>query len=702
MALDPLNLNTVNVSQLPSAAFNLSDQLPHEVGVDLKKGTVQNLADVIGAYLDVSGGVGFRAVQVNDGETLPATTQQEFILVGKGTFFNVGGGATITTTEELNALVSNGNYWFIGVAIDVSVSLADYITQNIRAGFLNTTPSEDAVFNALADKLSISDFNDALDNLALEQRIPVNDINYNISGTGNQLISYTNITADRSVFLPPATTANQRIWIADESGKCSNARRIFAVTSGTDTISGDSFAVLNYPNGSGYLVSNGTGKWDVLSTLNVQLSSGVNTFPTITDNGDGTVTLGTGVYSLFANTNGIGRPRAYQIAGGTFTLTNNSTNFIYAEYNTTTSTVSLQQTTTESSLNDLSQVLIYSAYRQGTTLHPRNFDTWGIALANKLNRSIYRTQRVRIEDGGILIGESASPAVRTITISAGTIWVAAAENPVVALTSAANTCYHVIQTSPGVWTASTVVTQYNNTQYNTTAGLVTLTNNNYAVNWIYRSIGTDNDMAIILGGGDYTLGQAQNSAKPTNLPDFMRHMELIGRIIVKKSDNTATQIDNISSTFFSSAGVTDHNALLNLQTAQSGVTYGHITDGAQTIAGNKTYTGNLVANSISTSTTKITITTSVSITTATTDANGIGQDSRHVVIDNSTNAINITLNGGVTTTYGKVGTGAITFVQGSGRTLVQLSGTAIMNGAVGSIATLWSNGTTDYLSITNY
>lgn len=99
---------------------------------------------------------------------------------------------------------------------------------------------------------------------------------------------------------------------------------------------------------------------------------------------------------------------------------------------------------------------------------------------------------------------------------------------------------------------------------------------------------------------------------------------------------------------------------------------------------------------------KITITTAASITTATTDAGGLGQNGRHVVINNGVNAINLTCNGGVTASYGKVGTGAITFVQGSGRTLVQLSGTDILNGIAGSTATLWSNGTADYLAITNY
>lgn len=99
---------------------------------------------------------------------------------------------------------------------------------------------------------------------------------------------------------------------------------------------------------------------------------------------------------------------------------------------------------------------------------------------------------------------------------------------------------------------------------------------------------------------------------------------------------------------------------------------------------------------------KITITTAVSITTATNDAGGLGQNGRHVVIDNGASVINITCNGGVTASYGKVGAGAITFVQGSGRTLVQLDGTAVLNGIAGSIAILWSNGTTDYLSIINY
>jgi hypothetical protein len=146
--IDPNSTNTIRVGELPIEPFSLTDNIPHEVGTELKRGTVQQLSDFIATVIEVTGGVGFRAVTVTDGQTLPTTTQQEFILVGKGTYFNVSGGDTIVLTEELNALVSNGSFWFVGVEIPVNVELAG-ITQFVREGFQTTAPSEDAVFGAL-------------------------------------------------------------------------------------------------------------------------------------------------------------------------------------------------------------------------------------------------------------------------------------------------------------------------------------------------------------------------------------------------------------------------------------------------------------------------------------------------------------------------------------------------------------------------
>lgn len=100
---------------------------------------------------------------------------------------------------------------------------------------------------------------------------------------------------------------------------------------------------------------------------------------------------------------------------------------------------------------------------------------------------------------------------------------------------------------------------------------------------------------------------------------------------------------------------------------------------------------------------QITITTAVSITTATLDASNYGQKGRHVLIDNGVNSINITINGasGFCCSYEKLGTGTITFVQGSGRTLAGINGTLIMNGAVGSTASLSCGVTIDNIRINN-
>lgn len=124
------DFTSLKVGQLAPEVFSGTDLIPHEVGGILKRGNLTDLATFIGGIIGGGSGVGFRAVQVNDGDTLPTTDKQEFILVGKGTFYNVGGGATIVTTEELNAIVSNGVFWFIGV--EIPIDAPDITTDNLK------------------------------------------------------------------------------------------------------------------------------------------------------------------------------------------------------------------------------------------------------------------------------------------------------------------------------------------------------------------------------------------------------------------------------------------------------------------------------------------------------------------------------------------------------------------------------------------
>lgn len=158
--IDPQIVTTVKVGDLPSEQFLGSDLIPHEVNGNLKKGTITDFATFLATIIGSSDAVGFRPVTIVDGQTLPSVTpnKNEFILVGKGTFQNVGGGLPITTTAELNALVTSGVSWSIGVEIPIQVesdgtAIDTYKTDIIYTGATITVPSGVKIRNVYLNQM---------------------------------------------------------------------------------------------------------------------------------------------------------------------------------------------------------------------------------------------------------------------------------------------------------------------------------------------------------------------------------------------------------------------------------------------------------------------------------------------------------------------------------------------------------------------
>ena len=158
--IDPQIVTTVKVGNLPSEPFLGSDLVPHEVNGNLKKGTITDFATFLATIIGSSDAVGFRPVTIVDGQTLPSVTpnKNEFILVGKGTFQNVGGGLPITTTAELNALVTSGVSWSIGVEIPIQVesdgtSIDTYKIDIIYSGATITVPSDVKIRNVYLNQV---------------------------------------------------------------------------------------------------------------------------------------------------------------------------------------------------------------------------------------------------------------------------------------------------------------------------------------------------------------------------------------------------------------------------------------------------------------------------------------------------------------------------------------------------------------------
>ena len=130
--IDPNAISTIRVGQLVEAPFNLSDNIPHEVGTYLKRGTIGDLATFIAGIIGSSDDLAFLPISVTNGQTLPDTTKNEWFLAGKGTYHQSGGFPDIICTQELNAIIGNGTNWILGVEIPIIIdplSLSGFVKQ---------------------------------------------------------------------------------------------------------------------------------------------------------------------------------------------------------------------------------------------------------------------------------------------------------------------------------------------------------------------------------------------------------------------------------------------------------------------------------------------------------------------------------------------------------------------------------------------
>lgn len=288
-------------------------------------------------------------------------------------------------------------------------------------------------------------------------------------------------------------------------------------------------------------------------------SAGVVTLPTFTNNGNGTVTISSGQYSLYDNQNYTGVPKTYTIAGATLALADNSASYIIADYNAGTPQLTVITSVPPPSTTDSNYIPVFSAFRYGSDVHHFSWDNLALGLAEKLNQRFRRTDRFHI-DNGLTVSEVPT---RIVSIGSGGVW---AGGHLITLDSLLSTSpeTHYYYHTAGAWTRSTL-TQYNNTQYDNGTNLVGLTNSRYAVNWIYRSVQQSGAMYVLLGGGDYTLTQAQASLEPVKPSEVATQAVLVGRIIVLRDAATATQIDNIATTAFGTAQASNHNDLSLIQ-----------------------------------------------------------------------------------------------------------------------------------------
>lgn len=266
--------------------------------------------------------------------------------------------------------------------------------------------------------------------------------------------------------------------------------------------------------------------------------AGVVTQPSYTDNGDGSVTIGSGVYNLYPDPTGAGLVKQYALLGGTFTLTDGITNYIYAAYNSG-SPVVLSTTNRADFAGQYftTDTPIYTLYRSGNLIYQLNFGTTGHASPEKTLYRLLDTRRFEHVSGMSL----ADAGNGTFTVTQGVVWYAITRTTLDAFNSSTGST-RLYYYNGSSWAYNTV-TGYNNTNYQGPSGLSTLPGGKYNINWVYRSVSSSKTCFIVLGSAAYTLNDAIAAQPPGNVPDVVSTTAmLVGKIIVSQGAASSSAV----------------------------------------------------------------------------------------------------------------------------------------------------------------
>ena len=325
------------------------------------------------------------------------------------------------------------------------------------------------------------------------------------------------------------------------------------------------------------------------------------TFPSFTDNGDGTATIGSCKVALYDNAFSKGYLKVYDIASATLSFNDMGQDYIVANYNSGTPIYTVVSNANVSILNGSNNSIIYFVWRVGNTIHSSVQGIVGLGLANKINKRFLFTEPYAIvRSGNLSVAEITIPTNRTVTCTASVVFKGIVEEPIFAFNSSTDNLYEVVSTSTG-WTF-TKVSFYDNSSYNPTlGGKVAMLSQKYGYRLFYRSIGDAKEMFYTMSENYYTsfalAEQAALNGRSDVIPLVLQnHCLLVGYSIIQyNATNGITKTirqNGISSGYL----IPNHDDILNIHLANNNITYGHIDDQEQNIYGVKNFINGIKIN----------------------------------------------------------------------------------------------------------
>ena len=274
------------------------------------------------------------------------------------------------------------------------------------------------------------------------------------------------------------------------------------------------------------------------------------------------VTSGSGLIKITDSPIGVTKPFDIGTTENV-TLTDNSMNYIYIDYNGGTPVV--VATATRANIEINRHCVIGRCYKDGTG---------GSAVLTILSAAVHasnlaRTEHERLVDvygfqhaSGAAVSETGT---LNFAVTAGRWYLG--HNLVTtdaADTNAADTFIYTHYGAASWIEDNAAATVFDYTHYNQGAdALGTLTVNRYGVHWVY--ILQDSELYVIYGAGDYTLTDADDAQPPTSIPSIVDGMgELLAKVIIKQ-DGTLISIESVFELALSLSGTIVHNEASGLQ-----------------------------------------------------------------------------------------------------------------------------------------
>ncbi|KKL81454.1 hypothetical protein LCGC14_1994600, partial [marine sediment metagenome] len=285
----------------------------------------------------------------------------------------------------------------------------------------------------------------------------------------------------------------------------------------------------------------------------------------------GTITSGTVTSVAVAAGTGFIRPTDSAVAtvsyfdwtsSGTLSVPTNTIRYIGVEYNSGSPQAVVRSSYDWDFTTDFPLGIVIN---ESGFLHVTNATHAIGDHANTMIQRSYETMPIKRDDrtGGLILGENGT---RNITLTAGGLWERLTRFAISAVvTSGTDTFDRYYRDGSNGWTKEADQTTWNNTQYDDgDGGLATLSPNRHSVQYFYIEL--DGDLVSLYGQAQYTtLAAAQGDTPPSTVPARLdAHGKLIGRIIFKESAGTASFIESVFDTSFSTTLVTDHGNLSGL------------------------------------------------------------------------------------------------------------------------------------------